>query len=293
MAVMTQATNPAPGIGRAFGEGLVTGYEDASDEKALQEAIHRLPKDASPQDILNTIVGTRASKEAKQDMLKNYMGVAEFEERVRSSKAQEETNRLNREINALKEKNKKDQEKQDALSLIDFAKHLSHDEKDILREKVKNDEASLDVIKKATTQTKEQIKEQEEQKEKDRTQLAFDNLVGLIPKVGLSNAPFSVLGGKTSEDFAAFSTLTGALESYMTDLVSRGRLTDVRFKYIVNELLPKPGDTQAKIKGNLKSIATMIGLDPGALGEENEIEQTKQDSEKIGNKPPLSSFKRK
>lgn len=81
MAVITQRTNLAPGLGTAFGEGLTQGYEEEVDRRALQNAIGRLPPNASPQEILKTLVGTKASPAAKQEVFKNLMGAAEFEQR--------------------------------------------------------------------------------------------------------------------------------------------------------------------------------------------------------------------
>lgn len=83
MAVITQRTNLAPGLGTAFGEGLTQGYEEEVDRRALQNAIGRLPPNASPQEILKTLVGTKASPGAKQEVFKNLMGAAEFEQRSR------------------------------------------------------------------------------------------------------------------------------------------------------------------------------------------------------------------
>ena len=73
----------APGLGTALGQGLVQGYEESQDRRALQNAMQGLPKDASPRDILQAMVGLNVSPEAKQTALKNLMGAAEFEEKKR------------------------------------------------------------------------------------------------------------------------------------------------------------------------------------------------------------------
>ena len=73
-----------------LGSGLVQGYTNRADENALRKSIEQLGEDATPRQILNAITGTKTySPAAKQNMLKNYLGVAEFEELQRKAKAQE------------------------------------------------------------------------------------------------------------------------------------------------------------------------------------------------------------
>lgn len=82
---------------RQLGGGLVEGYTNRSDEMALQKAVSSLPPNATPRDILNAITNTKTYRPAaKQEALKNYMGVAEFEQSQRKAQAvQEETQRKN------------------------------------------------------------------------------------------------------------------------------------------------------------------------------------------------------
>lgn len=122
--------------------------------------------------------------------------------------------------------------------------------------------------------------EKEKEKDKivnDRAQNAFNRLAELIPKVGRSNVGYSYLGGKSSEAFGEFTSSLGLLESALADLVSRGKMTDTRFRYITQQLLPTPSDTQATIRGKMRGLARDLGLDPKILGVEPGAEKEKKD----------------
>lgn len=109
----------------------------------------------------------------------------------------------------------------------------------------------------------------EEEKSKSLTQNAFNNMVKLIPKVGRSGAIQSKVGYGAGP-YAEFTSLSGALESLLVEKVNKGALSNTRFKYITENLLPKPSDTQSEIKGKLKGLATILDLDPSLLGEQTE-----------------------
>lgn len=128
------------------------------------------------------------------------------------------------------------------------------------------------VDKRANKKTDSKIKEDENSK--IVTQKAFDDLAKLIPKVGRSGVIQSKLG-YGSQPYAEFSSLTGALESLLVEKVNKGALSNTRFKYITETLLPKPSDTQSEIKGKLKGLATILELDPSALLGKDEIKEKK------------------
>ena len=81
-----------------LGEGLASAitkgfesYTNAADQSALQKSLGSLGDNPTPRQILDAVTGTKTySPEAKQSALKNYLGVAEFEELQRKSKAREE-----------------------------------------------------------------------------------------------------------------------------------------------------------------------------------------------------------
>jgi hypothetical protein len=73
-------------------EGAWGGYTQHHDQRAIQDAVHNLPKNASPRDILDAVTNTRTySPEAKQKALVNYLSVAQQAEQSRHARAMEET----------------------------------------------------------------------------------------------------------------------------------------------------------------------------------------------------------
>lgn len=272
-------------IFKGVGQGFAQGYTNRADEMALQNAIGGLAPNATPRQILDAVTGTKTfSPDSKQNLLKNYLGVAEFEEIQRKNKAAEEVNSLKNELEKKKEAAKLQAQRNDALTLIDASK-LDHAEKEALRNKVNNGEASFDAIKEVLKPNKDDLKkaakEEEENKAQEITQRAFNDIVSLIPDVGRSGILTSQFGGDTARAYSQFTSLTGALESLLVEKVNRGALSNARFKYITETLLPKPSDSQADIRGKLQGLATILDLDPSAL-----------QGEKTQNKPSLSSFKK-
>jgi len=85
-----QPKDTAGEIGQLFGGGAAQGYMNRADELALQRAMERLPSNAKPKDILNSLVGTKTySPEAKQNAFKNLFAVREVEEAERTTRENE------------------------------------------------------------------------------------------------------------------------------------------------------------------------------------------------------------
>lgn len=120
---------------------------------------------------------------------------------------------------------------------------------------------------KAKLEAEREAKKIEEKEHLERPQKAFDEMAYLVNKgnLGRGSNITSELSDEATEDYASFKSANAALEGILSDLVSNGKLTDVRFNYIVDELLPKPNDRKSAIKGKMKSIALIVGLDPSAL----------------------------
>lgn len=274
---------------QSIGQGVSKGYQNRSDEMALQKAIGGLGANPSPRDILDAVTKTKTyNPSSKQNLFKNYLGVSEFEELMRKNKANEEVAGLKNTVNEAKEKAKKEADTNDALVLLDAA-DMPQNEKDVLREKIKKGEASADAIKHITKPNKEAIKAKEEEKALEVTQKAFNRIAELVPDVGASGIVTSKFGGDTAKAYAEFTSLTGALESLLVEKVNRGALSNTRFKYITETLLPKPNDTQATITGKLQGLAAILELDASAIsGGSKEKESPKGENKR----PPLTSFER-
>lgn len=128
-------------------------------------------------------------------------------------------------------------------------------------------EQSADIAKQKEAD-KQAIKTDKEKAANAITQKAFDRLGSLVKKdnVGLgSGVQGTVFGGETAKDVAEFKSLTGALESHLVEMVNRGTLSNTRFKYITETLLPQPTDRQAEIRGKLEGLALILDLDPWVL----------------------------
>jgi len=129
--------------------------------------------------------------------------------------------------------------------------------------------ASLSTLYQA--QQKERGKEKERAEVMDTAQNAFNEMSSLLKKGNLGfGAKYKAKipgekGAKVAEAVGEFESLSGALESVLVDMVSRGTLSNSRFKYITETLLPKPDDREATIKGKLRGLAKELKLDPSAL----------------------------
>lgn len=129
-----------------------------------------------------------------------------------------------------------------------------------------------------------QKKEGLEQQEKKTTQDVFNRLQELTKDVGYLKTPLSKAGGKAAEDFGEFQALLGTMESELVKRVNKGTLSNTRFKYIVDQLLPNASDTQATIRGKLKGIARELNLDMGGGSEDIGVveEQGKNGKKEMG-----------
>lgn len=116
---------------------------------------------------------------------------------------------------------------------------------------------------------KELANEKASQQVKETGQKAFNGLAGLLKKGNLgfgANAIASLpLGKETQHDIGEFTSLTGGLEAMLVDMVSRGTLSNSRFSYIKDNLLPQPNDRHETIKGKLEGLAQILGLDDSEL----------------------------
>lgn len=123
------------------------------------------------------------------------------------------------------------------------------------------------IVENAGKRSPEQIKEEEAKQVKQIGQESFNGIAKLLKKgnVGKGSGVLGYFGGETAKDTGEFQALSGGLEAMMVDMVSRGALSNTRFQYITETLLPKPTDTQSEIKGKLKGLSQILGLDASQL----------------------------
>lgn len=117
---------------QAIGSGLSKGYQNRSDEMALQKAIGDLGENPTPRQILDAVTGTKTyNPESKQKLFQNYLGNAQFEELQRHHKATEDE----KVIKKQEEDRKKLVNKNNALNLLNSS-DLPEDEKKRLGDEI-------------------------------------------------------------------------------------------------------------------------------------------------------------
>jgi hypothetical protein len=122
------------------------------------------------------------------------------------------------------------------------------------------------------------------EREHQTAQNAFNEMAKLLKdgNLGLGSEVYStILGGKTAQDVGQFRSLSGALESILLKMVNKGTLSNTRFNYIKDELLPKPSDRDETIKGKMIGLSKILNLDPSELGVE-EKQSTQSNKQRPG-----------
>src|ERR1700742_2360418 len=129
---------------RELGSGVVQGYQNRSDELAIQNALKGLGPNAHARDILNAITNTKThSPAAKQQALSNYLGVEQFEELKRKTQAQEGIASAKNSIAQAKEtreQNKIATERTNTKSIVNQL-DLAPEQKEALGETISQDAA--------------------------------------------------------------------------------------------------------------------------------------------------------
>lgn len=138
-------------------------------------------------------------------------------------------------------------------------------------------------LKETRANRKETEKKEEAKKPLETAQRSFNSMAKLLRKGNLglgSGALSSALGGDRAKDVAQFTSATGGLEALLVDMVSRGTLSNARFKYITETLLPKPGDRDKEIEGKMVALADLLGLDSSELTQKKSKSSSDKKQEK-------------
>jgi len=259
-----------------FGAGFTQGAMNRSDEKALQKAVSNLGPEASPRDILNAITGAKTySPQAKQNMLKNYMGVAEFEQMQKRHQQAKELAEAKNEIEkakALRTEQQKSLESQQKDIIIDQL-NVPNEQKEALKK-------SLD-LKSAQSLLKQQLKPQKGNKAEEKTLAAKSGLeiidrmreLGKKGNLGRGSNIFKIFGGETAKDFGEYEQLGKSLIQLSTNIPIRNRQ---EFETLAHNLYdPTIPDSQRE--GILNALQMIIS-GPKNIGKQE--------------RPPLTSFMR-
>lgn len=266
MATVIQTPRKGEGLKQAIGQGIgnfvqktAEGYQTRADEMALQKAVGDLGPKASPQQILQAITGTHTySPAAKQNALKNYVGVAEFEEASAKRKEAE-----------AEKKAKIEQEKGDALANIN-ASDKSDEEKAKLINDVNEGKISYkgvkDVLKpsKGTTSefekglAKENVKQYVEASKSivqaERNLKDLDRIEELDKKL---RGPLGYVSAYNplNEDAAEMSALGfGVIEPIVKIFNPSGPIAQKKLEQLQNRYGIQATDSSAKIRGKVSAL---------------------------------------
>lgn len=143
MVQFVPSNDPWASVGQSLGAGLGSGYTNRVDELAIRNAIEKLGPNPNPRQLLDTLVGTRTySPESKQQALSNYLGVEQFQELQRHSKAQEEASLAKQSAELAKQEQERSRAKQITQQL-----ELPEEQKEALSETLSAG-AAEDLLKK-------------------------------------------------------------------------------------------------------------------------------------------------
>lgn len=124
---------------------------------------------------------------------------------------------------------------------------------------------------------------------------SFNEMANILKKgnIGRGSGIKGFFGGETAKDAAYFNSLKASLIAAVRDRVNKGVLSNQKFQYIVNELLPQSTDLEDTIEGKLRGIAKELGLDASALGieEGDQKEASQKPREKESSKEPIVRVK--
>ncbi len=315
-----------------IGNNMAKGFQQVQDTNAIESILSNAMSTGKQEDLNNAIgqILSQVSPQNQQNaiaVLENqYKRVQEKQnlQRQELNSSNEIKRKTEREDQLLKEKNERED-----LNLSQKYKR----EDELLNQKNKREDEILNAKNKNQSEinkesnvpenfdkwtpaaqknyfdsqkpkekTKDEIKKEELEEGKQRAQEVFNEMADIVKtgNIGFGSGvkgsiPF--IGANNAKDTGKFNSLTGGLEAILVDLVSRGTLSNARFKYITETLLPKPTDRDNEIIGKLEGLAVLLDLDSSALiqrNEKTEQPQHKENSEMVeminpitGNKVPI------
>lgn len=113
-------------------------------------------------------------------------------------------------------------------------------------------------------------KKKEESLSKENIEGAFHRLWDLSDEIGWSPLPAGA--SLNAEKRSEFESNKGALVGALREMVNRGALTNQKFQYITEKLLPSHSDRTVTKRGKLKGIARTLGIElPSEKNEPEDI----------------------
>jgi hypothetical protein len=262
-------------IGMQAGEGFMQGYNQRSDDMAIRNVLDSLPSNANPRDVLNTILGAKASPEAKKRATEGYIKGVELEQSALKAKAEQA--KIDREEREKSEKLQR--EKQNVEAIID-ASDLSPEEKEAYKQQITSETAAKQVAK-LKEKSSTQVKQEEKQQIYETGIKTIDRMrnIGKKGNLGRTSILFKGFGGETDKDFAEYEQLGKSLIALSTTIPIRNRL---EFETLAHNLYD-PSLTDSAREGILNALESIL---------KSNLITTESTTSELPTRHPLSSFKR-
>lgn len=171
---------------REAGSGLSQGYMNRTDENSLRKTVEGLGPNPSPRQILDAITRTKTyNPESKQSVLKNYLGVENFEELKRKAQAQEEISKARNDILQAKENKQNTKEKTERTNVQSIVDQLDlpPEKKESLGQTLSQSAAESLLKDQLKPSKKEEKLTPFERKVQERNAEEYINLTKEIPKI--------------------------------------------------------------------------------------------------------------
>lgn len=262
MVQIVEGNNFWRDIGMQAGEGFTQGYNQRSDDTAIRNALDALPSDSNPRAILSTILGTKASPEAKKRASEGFIKGVELEQS--GIKAKAEQAKVDREQREKEEKLQR--EKQNVDAIID-ASDLAPEQKEAYKKQITSETAARQVAKPPKQERISEFDKVVQKKNAEQYIKATDDLPRIndslqtIDKAeGLVNKLFSGLSGYAeaavgSQNVAELNSLGFAiLEPIVKVFNPTGPIAQKKLEQLQKIYAINAWDTKRTMRGKLKAM---------------------------------------
>ncbi len=292
---MVQVIKGDTGWSDAFeqiGKGVSEGYMNRSDEMAIQNALSRLPENATMKQRLDAITGAKTYRpESKQNVIKNYLGQEQYDiQRKHYEKL--EADRKAKEQETIIKKAQKDAEeakKREGIKFLASKLDLPEEEKIALGEnadaktveKLYSDQVK---VTKGAKENAQEIRRLEKLKSTESALTTVHQMRKLRSKgnLGRGSDYRKFFGGEPAKDYGEYEQLGKSLISHATTIPIRNRL---EFETLAEKLYD-PSINDAEAEGTLNAMEKIL-TDALRDQETGLVETEIKDQRK-----PLDSFKK-
>lgn len=245
---------------QAIGSGVSQGYQNRADDMALQKAIGDLGENPTPRQILDAVTGTKTyNPQAKQNLFKNYLGTAQFEElqkqhkTTREEKQKKEDVEKNNAREILKASDLPKEEKTRLTIDIDEGNINLSGVKELVKPKKK--EATDDFTKGLTKERVKQYTDSEKSLVQSQRNLKdLDRLEQLNKQLSGPTGYFNALNPFDQEAAELEALGFGAIEPIVKTFNPSGPIAQKKLEQLSKIYGISRFDSSAKIKGKISAL---------------------------------------